>query len=140
MRRSIIWALAFSGAITGMDRAIEAQSGVPAPPGTSRASMRPRRKLHRSNAPVLSPAINLLPEVATSFSGQFLMRQLPQEQFLKANAQNNRNFENMQNQISEQDVEIKTGLSKTGHTAAFLNYGRYYQMGGNRGNGGRGQH
>jgi hypothetical protein len=65
------------------------------------------------------------------------MRQLPQEQFLKANSQTNRNFEDLQNQLSEQEVEIKTGLGKTGHSSAFMNYGRYYQMGGGRGGGGR---
>ena len=140
MRRFTICLLALSGSLVVVDRPAEAQNGMPAPPGTQRAAPRPRRKLHRSNAPALSPALNLLPEVATSFSGQFLMRQLPQEQFLKANSQTNRNFEDLQNQISEQEVEIKTGLGKTGHSAAFLNYGRYYQMGGGRGGGGGGRH
>jgi hypothetical protein len=140
MRRSMICGLALSGTLLIANQLAEAQNGVPASPGTSRASQRPRRKLRGSTAPVLSPALNLLPEVATSFGGQYLMRQLPQEHFLKADSQANRNLENLQNQISEQDVEIKTGLSKTGHTAAFLNYGRYYPMGQGRGGGGGGRH
>jgi len=40
------------------------------------------------------------------------MRQLPQEQFLEANAQANKNFERIENQLGRQEQEIQTGLGK----------------------------
>src|SRR5665213_1091527 len=77
-----------------------AQMGVPTVPGTtSSAQARPRRRLHRNSSPALSPALNLVPGVSASFGGQFLLRQLPQEQILKSNAQTTKNFETLENQI-----------------------------------------
>jgi len=97
---------------------------------------KPKRKLHKNNSPALSPALNMLPETATTFEGQFLMRQLPQEQFINSTQQNAAGVANLQNQISDQETEIKSGLSKTGHVARFMNYGGYYGMGGGGGGGG----
>jgi hypothetical protein len=117
-----------------------AQMGMPAMPGMGgmggAQTARPRRKLRRNQSPVLSPALNLLPGVPTSFEGQFLMRTLPQEQVYRNTAQFQRQIEGLQNKTTQQDVEIRTSIGKTGHPARFLNYGNYYSIGGS---GGRGQ-
>jgi hypothetical protein len=115
-----------------------AQYGMPSMGGGGMMSRpsRPRRgsKLHRNSSPVLSPALNLLPGASTTFEGQFLMRQLPQEKLNRSVDQANRQFDNLQNKINQQESEIKSGLGKTGHSSRFFNYGGYYSMGsgGNR--------
>lgn len=113
-----------------------AQMGMPSMPGGGGTS-RPRRKLKRNSSPVLSPALNLLPQVQTTFEGQFLMRQLPQEQFNRSVVQNAKAFGSLQNRINQQESEIKSGLGKTGHSSRFMNYGGYYSMGGGGGARGR---
>ena len=95
---------------------------------------RPKRKLKKSKAPVLSPALNLLPEAATTFEGQFLLRQLPQEQAQRNNRQTEKSLDKLQDEISDQDNQIKTGLKKsTGHRTQFMSYGSYYALGGRGG-------
>src|SRR5262245_5236025 len=84
-----------------------------------------KRKLHKNSSPVLSPALNLLPGASTTFEGQFLMRQLPQEKLNRSVDQNAKNFDNLQNKINQQDAEIKSGIGKTGHASRFMNYGKY---------------
>ena len=130
MRSKSLGTLVVFAALIWAERPAAAQNGVPPVGGTGGAgASRPRRRLHKNSSPALSPALNLLPEISTTFAGQFLMRQLPQEQFLKANAQATRNFERLENQLGEQELQIKTGLGKTGHAVSYLNYGRYYQTG-----------
>jgi hypothetical protein len=130
MRNKTLGALAVFAALIALETSLFAQNGVPAVGGVGGATQsRPRRRLHKNASPALSPALNLLPEVSTSFAGQFLIRQLPQEQFLKANAQAAKNFERLENQLGQQQQQIQTGLGKTGHTVGYLNYGHYYQMG-----------
>lgn len=110
--------------------------GMPAMGGTQNA--RPKRNLKKSKAPVLSPALNLLPEAVTSFEGQFLLRQLPQEQALRNYQQTNRSLDKLQEEIVDQDNQIKTGLKKTtGHRTQFMSYGSYYALGGRIGGGRR---
>ena len=135
MHNKSLRALAVFAALIGVETPLLAQTGVQGPPGP--AQSRPRRKLRKNSAPALSPALNLLPEISNTFEGQFLMRQLPQEQFLKANVQANKNFDRIENQLGQQEQQIQTGLGKTGHTVSYLNYGRYYQSGTGRGTGGR---
>jgi hypothetical protein len=85
---------------------------------------------------VLSPALNLLPGAAQSFEGQFLLRQLPQEQALRNFRQTERSLDRLQQEVTDQDNQIQTGLKKTtGHRTQFMNYGGYYSLG--RGGGGR---
>jgi hypothetical protein len=114
-----------------------AQMGMPAMPGMGgmggAQTARPRRKLRRNQSPVLSPSLNLLPGVPTSFEGQFLLRTLPQEQVYRNTAQFQRQIEGLQNKTTEQEVEIRSGIGKTGHSARFLNYGNYYSFGGSGG-------
>jgi hypothetical protein len=93
---------------------------------------RPRRKLKRSAAPVLSPALNLVPGFSQSFEGQFLLRQVPMEQINRNTAQVGRQFDRLQNQINQQEAQIATGVGKTGHTASYMNYGGYYAFGNRR--------
>ena len=117
-----------------------AQMGMPAMPGAGgmggAQTARPRRKLRRNQSPVLSPALNLVPGVATSFEGQFLMRTLPQEQVNRNTAQFQRQIQGLQDKTTEQEVEIRTGVGKTGHAARFMNYGNYYSLGRTGGRGG----
>jgi hypothetical protein len=138
MKYKIMGALALLAVLIGLDTPLLAQTGVAGPAGP--AQSRPRRKLHRNSNPALSPALNLVPGVSGSFGGQFLLRQVPQEQFLRANAQANKNFERIDNQLGQQEQQLQTGLGKTGHTVSYLNYGRYYQSGTGRGGGGGRQH
>ena len=136
MRYKSLGILTVFAALIWAETPVAAQNGVPAIGGIGGAGLsRPRRRLQREKSPVLSPALNLLPGVSTTFAGQFLMRQLPQEQFLKSNAQATKNFERLENQLGEQELQIKTGLGKSGHAVSYLNYGRYYQMGAAGGSG-----
>ncbi len=96
---------------------------------------RPQRKLHKNTTPALSPALNMIPGAANSFGGQFLLRTVPQEQAIRANALATRNFDRLDSQLKVQEAEIRNGLGRTGHTVGFMNYGRYYHMGGGGGGG-----
>jgi hypothetical protein len=98
-----------------------------------------KRKLHRNTSPALSPALNMVPGASTTFEGQFLLRQLPQEKLNRSVDQNAKMFDNMQNKLNQQESEIKSGIGKTGHSSRFMNYGGYYSMGGSGGGGGRGR-
>jgi len=130
MRNLSLGAVALFAALILSETPAAAQMGAPAVGGVGGAApAHPRRRLHKNTSPALSPALNLVPGVAGSFGGQFLLRQLPQEQFLKANAQATKNFEKLENQIGEHQLQIKTGLGKSGHSVSYLNYGSYYQMG-----------
>lgn len=106
----------------------------------------PRRKLKKNSTPALSPALNMVPGVSTSFEGQFLMRTVPQERADRFQQQVGRQTDNFQNQLNAQgaiigrqdarlkDVEIRTGLAKANPAASFMNYRGYYQL---RSGGGR---
>jgi hypothetical protein len=95
----------------------------------------PRRKLKKNSSPALSPALNMVPGVATSFEGQFLMRTIPQERTNNFISQTNGQIQGLQNQVTQAESEIRTGVGKTtGHSSSFMNYKGYYQM---RSGGGR---
>lgn len=94
---------------------------------------RPKRKLSKSRAPALSPALNLLPGAAQSFEGQFLLRQLPQEQALKQYQKTGAALDTLQHEITQNENQIKTGLKSTGHRTQFMNYGGYFSGGRGRG-------
>src|SRR5579872_3318909 len=81
---------------------------------------RPKRRLHRSKAPVLSPALNLVPGAATSFGGQFLLRQLPQEQAIRQAQQTGKALDTLQTEIVQQDKNIRKGIGKSGHRVRFM--------------------
>lgn len=121
--------LTLFAALIGFETPVFAQFGPPAVGGAGAAQSRPRRKLHKNTSPALSPALNLVPGVVGSLGGQFLLRQVPQEQFQAANVQATKNFERIENQLGEQQRQIQTGIGKTGHAVSYLNYGRYYQKG-----------
>jgi hypothetical protein len=88
---------------------------------------RPKRKLHKNKAPALSPALNLVEGVPTSFEGQFLMRTLPQEQALKQFGLTEKSIDKLQNEITDTDNQVKSGvIGGTGHKVRFFNYGGYY--------------
>jgi hypothetical protein len=142
MHNKSLGTLAVFAALIGIETPLLAQNGVPAVGGVGGAApSRPRRRLHKNDSPALSPALNLVPGFSGSFGGQFLMRQLPQEQFQKANTQANKNFERLENRLGQQEQQIQTGLGKTGHSVGYLTYGHYYQMGAGRGTGaGGGRH
>ena len=110
-----------------------AQMGMPGMPGMGgmggAQTRRPQRKLKRNSSPVLSPALNMVPGVATSFEGQFLMRTLPQEQVNRNTYQFGKQIEGLQNKTLQQDAQIKSGIGKTGHSSRFMNYGNYYSSG-----------
>jgi hypothetical protein len=109
-----------------------AQFGAPGI-GIGQTGSAPRRRLTRNSAPTLSPALNLVPGVSTSFEGQFLLRQIPQEEFNKTRAEFGRQIVGLQNRIQQNEVEIKTGIGKSGHSTRFLNYGSYYSFSAARG-------
>ncbi len=89
----------------------------------------PRRKLKKNTSPALSPALNLVPGAVTSFEGQFLLRQVPQEKLNRFTAQTDRQIQGLQNQVTQAETEIRTGIGKTtGHSSSFMNYKGYYQM------------
>lgn len=127
-RRATMKKLTFV-ALTLLAGLLLSQAPARAQMGMSGGGMRrPTRKLHKARAPVLSPSLNMLPEVSTTFEGQFLMRQLPQEQIYK-NAENTRKgIEGLQGEIDKQENQIKSGIGKTGHRSMFMNYGGYYQF------------
>lgn len=118
------------------DEAVFAQMGMPAMGGGGMGGgtmTRPQRKLRRSRAPALSPALNLLPGASQSFEGQFLMRQLPQEQALKQYQQTGKTLDTLQQEVTQNENQIKSGVKSTGHRTQFMNYGGYYSGGRGRG-------
>lgn len=122
-------AVALLAALVLLDSPALAQMGVPnVGGGMMGGNARPRRRLRRNANPALSPALNLVPGVSTSFGGQFLLRQVPQEHFQRAASQASRNIEGLQGQVAAQEAQTRTAMGKTGHAATFMNYGRYYQM------------
>jgi hypothetical protein len=72
----------------------------------------------------------MVPGAVTSFEGQFLLRTIPQEQVNRSTQQFNRQIQGLQNQVTQQETEIRSGIGKTGHSSRFMNYGSYYTMGG----------
>jgi hypothetical protein len=97
--------------------------------GANNSPTRPRLRLKKNTAPVLSPALNLLPQTATTFEGQFLMRQLPQEKLNNSTIQSGRRIEQLQKQLTQEESQIQSGLSKTGHTSRFMNCGSFFANG-----------
>jgi hypothetical protein len=134
MHKWTLGALAVVALLVLSEASAFAQVGMPAMPGMGGmggAQMkRPQRKLKRNSSPVLSPALNMVPGVATSFEGQFLMRTLPQEQINRNTSQFSKQIQGLQNKTMQQDAEIKSGIGKTGHSSRFMNYGSYYSFGG----------
>lgn len=129
MHKIILLAIVVIAAVSLWANPAVAQTGIPSVGGMGAMQQtRPHRKLHRNRSPALSPALNLVPGVVNSFEGQFLMRQLPQEQALRSQSQALRRFESVEGQLRVQDVQIRTGLGKSGHVAGYLTYGRYYQL------------
>lgn len=100
-----------------------AAGGISGPSGRSGT---PRRQLRRNRTPVISPYLNLDPSYVASDAGQFFSRVLPQQEFNRTQQQTQQAISSLQTEISEQDLEIKTGLSTTGHKTSFMNYGSYF--------------
>ncbi|MBS0261797.1 MAG: hypothetical protein JSS02_07555 [Planctomycetes bacterium] len=94
---------------------------------------RPKRKLKKSRAPALSPALNLVEGVPTSLEGQFLLRQQPQEEALRRFNQADKEFDKLQSEITATDNQLKTGIKGTGHRTNFMSFGNYYKYPGNGG-------
>ena len=134
MHKLTLGALAVVALLVLSEASAFAQMGMPAMPGMGgmggAQTRRPQRKLKRNSSPALSPALNMVPGVATSFEGQFLMRTLPQEQVNRSTAQFSQQIQGLQNKTIQQDAEIKSGIGKTGHSSRFMNYGSYYSLGG----------
>jgi hypothetical protein len=139
MNRLTWGALTVAAILIFSEASASAQYGAPGMGGTGvpgvgggmgTATQRPRRRLRRNQLPALSPALNLVPGAVTSFEGQFLLRQLPQEQVNRNTTQFNRQIQGLQNQVNTQETEIKTGIGKTGHATKFMQYGSYYSFGG----------
>jgi len=140
MHKLTLGTLLVTAALVMGETSAFAQTGMPAMPGAGgmggAQTTRPRRKLRRNQSPVLSPSLNLVSGVPTSFEGQFLMRTLPQEQVNRNTVQFQRQIQGLQDKTTEQDVEIRSGVGKSGHPARFLNYGNYYSLGRTGGRGG----
>ena len=98
---------------------------------------RPKRKLHKNKAPALSPALNMLPETNTTFEGQFLMRQLPQEAALQSFRQTEKSLDKLQTEITDTDNRVKSGIKGSGHRTRFMSYGGYFAFPGAAGGGKR---
>lgn len=94
---------------------------------------RPKRRLHKSSAPALSPALNLLPGAQSSFAGQFLLRQVPQEQALRQYQQTGKALDKLQQEVTQNENQIRTGVKSTGHRTQFMNTGGYFPGGRGRG-------
>lgn len=90
----------------------------------------------RSNSPVLSPYLNLLPGATDTFGGQYLLRT---QVFERAARQENLIENQIQNlQRSSRDTvealdglgaplqPIQSGLTTTGHRVGFLSTGSYF--------------
>jgi hypothetical protein len=139
MHKLTLGTIAVIAALLLSEASVFAQAGMPAMPGMGgmggAQTARPRRKLRRNQSAALSPALNMIPGVATSFEGQFLLRTIPQEQVNRNTATFSRQIEGLQNKTVEQEAEIKSGIGKTGHPARFMNYGSYYSFGGAGGRG-----
>src|SRR5690349_21774534 len=123
MHKLTLGTLAIMAALVVSEGSALAQMGMPAMPGAGgmggAQTAHPRRKLRRNQCPVLRPSLNLVPGVATSFEGHFLMLTLPQEQVNRNTVQFQQQIQGLQDKTKQQEVEIRTGVSKTGHPARF---------------------
>jgi hypothetical protein len=90
------------------------------------ASGKARRQPKRNSTPVLSPYLNLDAGFANSFESRLLTNVLPQQEFSRTQRQTQRAFDTVQGEIGQQQLEIQTGLSTTGHKTAFMSLGQYY--------------
>jgi hypothetical protein len=121
--------------IMGLTESSSFAQGMGAMGGGGRYS-RPKHRIHKPRAPALSPALNLLPEAATTFEGQFLLRQLPQEEAFRQYNLTGKALDRLQSEMTETENQVRTGVSPTGHSTQFMNYGSYYSFSGGRGGGG----
>lgn len=91
----------------------------------TRRSRRPQR---RNQTPALSQSLNLLGAAGT-FEGQYLLRQVPQEEAQRAYRNIDRSIQGLQQQIyRDEQLNLQSGLGSTGHKAAFFSYGQYYNF------------
>lgn len=95
----------------------------------------PRRNMSapnigRSRQPVLSPYLNLLPGAVDNFSGQYLLRTVPQEQFVNNVGQTQQQMRGLQSNIDQTqksiDTKIQSGLTRTGKHTRFMDLGTFY--------------
>lgn len=90
----------------------------------------------RSNSPVLSPYLNLLPGATDNFSGQFLLRTQPFERAARQEQLMEREIQSLQRSagVAVEALEgigapvqpIQSGLSTTGHRVGFFSTGSYF--------------
>jgi hypothetical protein len=71
----------------------------------------------------MDPAFN------ASFEGQYLTNILPQQEFNRTQQQTQQAFNRVQGEIGQQQLDIQSGLSTTGHKTTFMNLGSYYPGG-----------
>lgn len=96
--------------------------------------------LQRNQTPVLSPALNMIPGAVAGFTGQTLLRAVPQQQFYSNVQRNDRIMRDLQQDVTTERTrinelsssEIQTGLSRTGKRVRFLNTGSYFPSPGGR--------
>jgi len=90
----------------------------------------------RSNSPVLSPYLNLLPGATDNFSGQFLLRTQPFERAAQQERVMESQIQSLQQSagvaaealagLGAPVQPIRSGLSTTGHRVGFLSTGSYF--------------
>jgi hypothetical protein len=96
---------------------------------------RPKRRLHKARAPALSPNLNMVEGVPTSFEGQFLLRTQPQELALRQYGLIEKSLDKLQTEVTDTDNRVKSGIKGTGHKTSFMNYGGYYSFPGGKSGG-----
>lgn len=95
-----------------------------------RPATRSRSRLRRNQSPVLSPYLNLVPGAVDTFTGQYLLRTVPHQQFAKATEELNQSVQGLQDQIDQQQTQLQSSITATGHRTSFLSYGKYYSFSG----------
>jgi hypothetical protein len=111
-------------------------TGAPRPNYTANRNRQFGNTPMRSRSPVLSPALNMLPNATDNFSGQYLLRTQPFEAMDRQGQDFGRQLgalrQDFQMSAAAQGVTgdaflpIRSGLTPTGHPVGFLNTGSYY--------------
>ena len=86
--------------------------------------------------PALSPYLDLLGN-ANSFEFNYFQRVQPRLEFQRAQSQFRRSLQGLQRQVNQPTEQQSdySSLGPTGHSATFLNYGGYFNLGSGGGTG-----
>ena len=113
--------------VCGLAVVLISESAVAQLPGPIRSSRAPVPAYER---PAISPYLNLL-DRSRNFESNYFLRVRPEVQLRQADARLRQSVGGLNRRLDEQQRELQSatsGLTPTGHTTSFLNYGGYFPL------------